>query len=79
MAFSFVTKASLLPLTVAGLEGAGRGGEVGGLGVAGDVGVAGAVHRDAIAESCRIAAQVGAVDKGRAGGVQLRHEGVCRR
>ncbi len=42
------------------------------------VGVAGGVHGDAGNRVIAAAAEVGGVDQGRAGGVQLRHEGVVR-
>ncbi len=44
--------------------------------IASDIGVARAVHRDAIALILAVAPQVGAVDQGRAAGVQLGHEGI---
>ena len=48
-----------------------------GIGVARHVGVAGRVHGDAVAtRHVPRAAEVGGVDQGRAGRVQLRHEGV---
>src|SRR5262249_24991971 len=53
------------------------GWEVGRAGLGGEVGVAGAAHREAIGESEAAAAQVGGVDQGAARGVQLGHEGVA--
>ena len=63
---------------VGGLERIG-GGEVGRIGVARDVGVSGGVHGDAVAAVVAAAAEVGGVDEGGAGRVQLGHEGVGRR
>src|SRR5204862_463226 len=52
------------------------GREVAGVGLARHVGVAGAVHGDALAPIKAAAAEVGGVGQGRAAGVQLGHEGV---
>ena len=60
---------------IGGLQGVG-GREVGRIGDARHVGVAGRVHGDAIAIITAAAAEVGGVDQGRARRVQLRHEGV---
>src|SRR5262249_6662258 len=52
------------------------GREVGRGGSAGDVGVAGAVHRDAAANVIVAASEICGVNQGSAGGVDLRYEGV---
>src|SRR5262249_45560569 len=57
------------------MEGMG-GGEIGGKGIAGDVGVPGAVHRDTLAEVVVGAAQVRGIDPGASRGVQLGYKGV---
>src|SRR5438876_3992280 len=58
------------------LLGARGGGEVGRCRVAGDKGIAGAVHGDPSAYVITGATEVRAVDKGRTAGVQLCHEGI---
>src|SRR5262249_18674794 len=58
------------------LQGEGGGREVGGLGEAGDVGVAGAVQRNAVALVRAGAAQEGAVEHGGPRRIHLDHEGV---
>ena len=64
---------------VAELEGTSRQREVGRPGVARNVGVAGAVHRDASSPVAIAAAQVGGVDEGTARGVDLGDEGITIR
>ena len=58
-----------------GLEGPGCRREVGGSGAPRHVGVARAVHGDAVAEVIATPAEVGGVDEGGAGGIEFRHEG----
>ena len=57
-----------------GLESTARSGEVGGSGEASDVSVACAIQGDAVGPIFAVAAEVGAIDEGRARGVQFRHE-----
>src|SRR5205814_9247045 len=59
------------------LEGPCRRRKVGRAGPARHVGVAGRVHRDAVASVAATAAEVGGVDESGAGGIELRHEGVA--
>src|SRR5208337_953947 len=64
--------------TVGWLEGTGSDRKVSGLGIAGDVSVAHAVHGDAIALVPRAAAtEIGGVNQSRARGIKLRHECVA--
>src|SRR5439155_5778387 len=58
------------------LDGARGRGEVWRLGPASHVGAAGSVHRDPEALVQAAAAEKGGVDQGRAGGVELHHEGI---
>src|SRR5205823_5160686 len=59
-----------------GLESAKGRGEIGRIGIAGHVGVAGSIDGDAGSEVVTAAAEIGGVAQGRAGGVELRDEGV---
>ena len=59
------------------LEGAGGGGEIGGIGQPCDIGVARGIDRYAVATSSAAAAQVGGVEQGRAGGVQFGDKGIA--
>src|SRR5436305_1650191 len=61
---------------MAGLKSTACDGEVGGVGVARDVGVAGNVHRDVIRRIITVAAAVGDVAEGGAGGVELLYQCV---
>src|SRR5882672_9437400 len=58
------------------LERAWRGGKISRIGASRDVGVTARVHGDAGASVKVVAAQVGGVNEGRAGGIQLGHKGV---
>src|SRR5208337_2585428 len=51
-----------------------HGGEIGRASGARHVGISGGINGDAVAIIPAAAAQVGGVDQGRAGGIQLRHE-----
>src|SRR5205823_13663699 len=69
-----------------GLEAARGGRKVAGGGESRNVGVCAGVHGDRVACVTAAAAEIGGVDEGGAGGIELRHEGVpaaaavgCRR
>ena len=64
------------PARESGLKGAWRRGEIGGLRGACDIGAAGGIDRDASAFVVTRSAQVGGVEQGRAGGVELADKGI---